>query len=191
MAFFDNLGKKASETTAKAMQKAQELSEISRLNSLISDEEKKINAAYLEIGKLYVSVHSSDSEDNFSGMVAAVLEGTNKIAEYKKQIQNVKGIQRCEKCGAEVPKGVAFCSSCGAAMPKEEPVLPAGTIRCANCGALVKSDMRFCTSCGKPVEQPAPSADTPEEQAAEKFCPSCGAKVEGDTTFCTKCGMKL
>lgn len=82
MAFFDNLGKKVSEATAKAMQKAQEVSEISRVNSLISEEEKKINATYYQIGKLYVSVHGSDGEENFSGMVAAVLEGEQKINDY-------------------------------------------------------------------------------------------------------------
>lgn len=84
MAFFDNLGKKVSEATAKAMQKAQEVSEISRVNSLISEEEKKINATYYQIGKLYVSVHGSDGEENFSGMVAAVLEGEQKINDYRK-----------------------------------------------------------------------------------------------------------
>ncbi len=124
MAFFDNLGKKASEATAKAMQKAQELSEISRINSLITEEEKKINATYYQIGKLYVSVHGSDGEESFSGMVAAVLEGEQKINDYRKQIQNIKGVQRCEKCGAEVARGVAFCSSCGAPMSKVENPLP-------------------------------------------------------------------
>ena len=50
MSFFDNLGKKASETTAKAVQKAQELAEISRINSLISDEEKKLIQPIIKLG---------------------------------------------------------------------------------------------------------------------------------------------
>lgn len=116
MAFFDNIGKKASEATAKAIQKAQELSEISRVNALISAEEKKMNETYYQIGKLYVSLHGSDCDENFSGMVSAVLECDQKISEYRKQIQNIKGVQRCEKCGAEVARGVAFCSSCGASV---------------------------------------------------------------------------
>lgn len=195
MAFFDNLGKKASEATAKAMQKAQELSEISRVNSLISEEEKKINATYYQIGKLYVSMHGSDGEENFSGMVAAVLEGEQKINDYRKQIQNIKGIQRCEKCGAEVARGVAFCSSCGAPMPKVEDPLPDDAIRCESCGAMVKRGMRFCTSCGKPMVLPkvqdTPSVDVPKEQTAKKVCPSCGAEIAGDIAFCTECGAKI
>lgn len=195
MAFFDNLSKRVSETTAKAMQKAQELSEISRINSLISEEEKKINATYYQIGKLYVSVHGSDGEENFSGMVAAVLEGEQKINDYRRQIQNIKGIQRCEKCGAEVARGVAFCSSCGAPMPKVENPLPDDVIRCENCGTMVKRGMRFCTSCGKPMVLPTaqdtPALNTSEEPATKRACPSCGAEIEGDVAFCTECGTKL
>lgn len=195
MAFFDNLGKKASETTAKAMQKAQDLSEISRVNSLISEEEKKMNATYYQIGKLYVSVHGADDEENFSGMVSAILEGEQKINEYRKQIQNIKGVQRCEKCGAEVARGVAFCSSCGAPMPKAENPLSNDVIRCESCGRSVKRGMRFCTSCGKPMVLPTaqdtPSSDASEELPIKQVCPSCGAEIEGDFAFCTECGVKL
>lgn len=195
MAFFDNLGKKASEATAKAMQKAQEVSEISRVKSLISEEEKKINATYYQIGKLYVSVHGADGEEDFSGMVATILEGEQKINDYRRQIQNIKGVQHCEKCGAEVARGVAFCSACGAPMPKVENPLPDDVIRCESCGTMVKRGMRFCTSCGKPMALPT-AQDTPplnasEEPSTKKVCPSCGAEIEGDVAFCTECGTSL
>lgn len=145
MAFFENLTKKASETTAKAMQKAQELSEITRINGLISDEEKKINTAYCEIGKLYVSVHGADGEEGFDGMVDAIHEAEKKIEEHKTQLHIVKGVERCEQCGAEVQRGVAFCSCCGAAMPKVE--VPAEK-HCPNCGAKAEAGVAFCKDCG-------------------------------------------
>ena len=65
MTFFEKLGKKTSEATAKAVQKAQELSETTRLNSLIFDEEKRINNAYYQIVKLYVTLHREDGDDEF------------------------------------------------------------------------------------------------------------------------------
>lgn len=192
MAFFDNLGKRALETSAKAVQKAQELSEISRINSLISGEEKKINTTYYQIGKLYVTMHGSDGEKDFSGMVASILEGENRIDEYRRQIQIIKGVQHCEKCGAEVPRGVAFCSSCGAPMPKVEKTTSIeDTVRCESCGAMVKRGMRFCTSCGKPMTLPAAPEEQAEEKTAEKVCPSCGAVQESDAIFCAECGTKL
>lgn len=202
MAFFENLGKKASETTAKVMQKTQEMTEISRINGLISEEEKKLSGAYYQIGKLYVSVHGSDNEPDFAGMVDTVLESEKKILEYKKQIQDIKGIQRCSHCGAEIPKGVAFCSSCGAPVPNAENIVPDDSVRCENCGAMVKRGMRFCTSCGKPmnlssasatpdVTPSAESTSSEESTSGEKTCPKCGAVIATDASFCTECGTKL
>ncbi len=46
MAFWDNFSQKTSETTAKAMQKAKEISDIAKLNSMISEEETKTNLNY-------------------------------------------------------------------------------------------------------------------------------------------------
>lgn len=81
--------------------------------------------------------------------VISVSEG--KIANYKKQIQDIKGVVRCAKCGAEVQAGAAFCSSCGTQMPKEQTSVSADMVKCDNCGALVKKGMRFCTECGSPM----------------------------------------
>ena len=43
MAFWDNFSQKASETTAKAVQRAKEMSDIARINSMISEEETIIS----------------------------------------------------------------------------------------------------------------------------------------------------
>lgn len=43
MAFWDNISPKASETTAKVMQKAKEMSDIAKFNSMIAEEETQIN----------------------------------------------------------------------------------------------------------------------------------------------------
>lgn len=195
MAFFDNLGKKASEATAKAIQKAQELSETTKLNSFISDEEKKINHAYYQIGKLYMSLHRGDGDEAFAGIIAGILEAEQRINAYRTQLQDIKGVQRCEKCGAEVARGAAFCSACGTPMPRAEIVVPEDCDRCENCGTMVKREMRFCTSCGKPMVMPTTSetAKSTEtgENADEKLCPSCGAKIKNDAVFCAECGAKL
>ena len=43
MAFFDELGKKVSEAGQKTLQKTKELSDTARLNSMLSDEERRID----------------------------------------------------------------------------------------------------------------------------------------------------
>ena len=196
MAFFENLSKTVTGVGQKTIAKTKELADTSRLNSMISDEEKVITNQYFQIGKLYVSIHKDDFEDDFAGMIGAIAEAEAKIRDYKKQIQDIKGVQRCEKCGAEVPNGAAFCSSCGASMPKMQPPISADYIKCGNCGTAVKRSMRFCTSCGKPMEEVNDASAVPvTEQTVvveqDKVCPNCGAKVEDGLAFCTECGTKL
>lgn len=194
MAFLDKLSKTVTEASQKTLAKTKELADTSRLNSLISEEEKKITNQYYQIGKLYVSIHRDSYEDDFSGMINAVTESEGKIKDYKAQIQEIKGVQRCEKCGAEVPNGAAFCSSCGTVMPKIQPVVSDDCIKCEKCGAIVKKGMRFCTSCGNPMEVER-IATVPEdeivEESQERKCPNCGAVVENDMAFCVECGTKL
>lgn len=190
MPFWDNLSKKATETTAKAMQKAKDFSDITRLNGQISEEETKINNAYLAIGRLYVEVHSGDAEPQFSTWISSIQESLSKINTYRRQVQDIKGVQRCEKCGAEVAAGSAFCNSCGAPMPKVEVTAPQNGIACKNCGAIVQPGMKFCTSCGTPVDE-APSQPEAISESTEKVCPNCGSVSKDNSAFCTECGTKL
>lgn len=193
MALWDNLNKKVTETTGKAAQQARIWSETSRLNSLISDEESKVSNSYCQIGKLYIRIHQNSCEEEFADLAASIAKSEEKIKQYRKQIQDIKGVVRCEKCGAEVAKGVAFCSSCGAPIPKVEKA--DDSVRCENCGTMVKPGARFCTSCGKPMTAPvmvdALPAEVTEESGSGRLCPKCGAKAEADTLFCTECGAKL
>lgn len=122
MAFFDDLGKKLSQAGQSAVQKTREMADIAKLNSAISDEEKRIDNGYLEIGKLYVSLHDAEHEADFDGLIAAIHESEGKIKDYQQQIKDIKGVVKCEKCGAEVSNNAAFCSSCGAPMPVVKPV---------------------------------------------------------------------
>lgn len=195
MAFFDKLSKTVTEASQKTIAKTKELADTSRLNSLISDEEKTITNQYFQIGKLYASLHKDDYEEDFAGMIAAIADAEAKIRDYKKQIQDIKGVQRCEKCGAEVANGAAFCSSCGATMPKIQAPVAVDVVKCENCGTEVKKGMRFCTSCGKPMQSAAvvttPEPEATVEVAQEKVCPNCGAKIEDGVAFCTECGTKL
>ncbi|MBO4563794.1 MAG: zinc ribbon domain-containing protein [Clostridia bacterium] len=156
MAFFDELGKKISNAGQAAIQKTQDLANIAKLNGSISDEEKRINNSYLEIGKLYTSLHGGDFEADFEPLISAIKDAEGKIANFKKQIQEIKGLVVCPNCGAEVSVNVAFCSACGTPIPKEpEPVVEEAVVAntCANCGAVLEEDARFCTACGKPVEK--------------------------------------
>ena len=189
------------------------LAEISGFNALISDEEKKINNVYYQIGKLYATIHRSDSEGEFAGLVESVAESERKIEEYRTRILHIRGLVRCPGCGMELPKSAAFCMSCGIPMPKvEEAPAQDEFVQCSACGTMVLKEMRFCGNCGRPMTAPVQEEAAPEQvdaetrdesvevPAAEVFgeeapvklaCGNCGAVLEQDALFCANCGASV
>ncbi|MCM1220415.1 MAG: zinc ribbon domain-containing protein [Lachnospiraceae bacterium] len=154
MAFFDEFGKKISQTGQSAVQKTKEAADLAKINTLIAEEEKKINGQCLQIGKLYAADHSDDYEENFAPYMSAIKEANERIRALHQQSMDIRGLVNCEKCGTPMPKHVAFCSSCGAPMPKQEvPEITTDLIPCIGCGQMVSRENKFCTSCGKPVEE--------------------------------------
>lgn len=184
MAFFNNIGKKLSQTGQMAVQKTKEMADIAKLNASLSDEEKKINNAYYQIGQLYVELHSEDFEPDFEVVITQLKESQNNVESLKKQIQDIKGIKRCTTCGAEIPNNATFCSSCGTAVTQQKTVDAANLIKCVNCGKMIEKGMKFCTFCGSEViSQPV--------QNDEKKCLFCGAILDSGMEFCTNCGKPV
>lgn len=184
MAFFDNIGKKLSQTGQMAVQKTKEMADVAKLNSNISDEEKKISNAFYQIGQLYVDLHSDDFESDFEALITQLKESQNNVEVLKKEIQDIKGVKRCSTCGAEIPNNATFCSSCGTAVTQQKAVDAANLIKCTNCGKMIEKGMRFCTFCGNEVV-------VPQIQSVEKKCLSCGAVLDEGAAFCTNCGKPV
>lgn len=169
MAFFENLGDQISAFGKKSYGKAKDLSESARLSAMVSEEERTVSDIYYQIGRLYASNHKADYEACFAELFARLAKSEDNIQRYKQQIMDLRGVQRCDRCGTEVPKGSQFCSACGAPV---KPFVPAGCTLCPKCGAAVKNGMNFCTACGHPMNAPAehneipmPPAPKPERAA--------------------------
>ncbi len=157
MGFLDDFGKKLSSAGQEAIAKTKDLADIAKLNSGISEEENKIKAAFLEIGKLYFEFHPDDYEGCFESYFVNVKESKGKIEDYEKQIAEIKGVRKCPNCGMEVPKTAAFCAACGNAMPvvsapAEESVPEQEERRCPSCGELLGEGSAFCPKCGTKIE---------------------------------------
>ncbi len=217
MAFLDDLNKKISQ----AGQKAKDFSDSARINSLINEEERKINAYYHQVGRLYVSLHTNDYEPAFEGVMAYIAESERILKDLRSQLQLLKGVKQCPQCGGDVVLNSTFCPTCGFRMPVEEA--QANLIRCNSCGQFVAKNLRFCTCCGKPINavpvveqpvavqpapavyeqppvvpEPAPENVQPEppvieqpEQSGNIFCPQCGVSLPSDSAFCCECGTKI
>ena len=122
MAFFDDLSKKLSQTSADVMKKTKDFADTTKLNGMISDEEKRIQEAFRQIGKTYFEAHKDAPDAEMAEFVAQVIDAQEKIAQYNEEICQIKGVVKCPSCGAEIPAEAQFCGTCGAKMPaKEEP----------------------------------------------------------------------
>lgn len=192
MAFFDDLSKKISTAGQGAVQSTKNFANISKINSLIQDEEKKINDVYFQIGKAYFN-EKGDAPDFFAAsMVQAVKESLAAIEAYNEQIKEIKGVLTCPVCGADVANQSAFCNLCGAKMPDKHPapVIPENSVQCGSCGAYVAADCKFCTACGS-LMTPAEPAPAEAPAAEGKVCPSCGKTLSPGAIFCTGCGTQV
>jgi len=166
----------------------------SKFSGAISEEERNINDKFLQIGKLYFEKHADDADGEFAEMISSIKVSKSKVIEYKAQIQEIKRVNRCEKCGAEVSANAVFCDICGAAIPKAEPVAAVAdkNIRCSNCGAVIPNGSAFCTACGTPAvkAEEAVAEEAPAIEEAPK-CTNCGAALEEGAMFCINCGTPV
>lgn len=204
MAFFEDLGKKISQTSQDAVQKAKDTAEILKLNGMISEEEKKIKAKYAEIGKKYFDIYAESCDAYFADMINEIKEAQNNINTYNEHIKQLKGITKCPDCGADVASGDAFCTNCG----RKITVEVAAQKLCTACGNDVSNSV-FCTKCGKKVDADAPASAVapvqyvpdsisvqsvpnaaPTVQPTATICSNCGAVLAPGILFCTSCGCK-
>lgn len=185
MAFFDEVGKRLTKAGQGMAQSTKNMASIAKLSSAISDEEKKIKNLYTLIGQTYFNSHRDTPENEQAASVNAIIESAEKIAQYKEEMQRIRGITNCPNCGAEVPFGVAFCNACGNKMPAPTYVADvANTSTCPSCGASVTKGQKFCAVCGTQIPEN-------HESAHDIVCSNCGAHLSSDTEFCLECGQPV
>ena len=119
MDFFDKVGEAITSTSKDVVKKAKDLAETTNLNVQISSQEKIINTAYTEIGKVYYEEHKNETDALYIAQFDTIREASEKIAQLKADLTKIKGIKFCATCGAELCGDAAFCSGCGAKVEEE------------------------------------------------------------------------
>lgn len=155
MAFFDDLGKKISQTGQGAVKKVKDATEVSRLNTLIAEEEKAINNAYTQIGKHYFETNHAEGaelEESFAAWFSYITASKEKIAKYKEEIRSIQNVVKCPGCGAECSYAAPFCGNCGTNLTEARAAMD-NTPHCPKCGAEVSATALFCTSCGSRIAE--------------------------------------
>ena len=148
MAIFDDMKEKISQAGPSTVQKAKDLSGVTRLNSEISSTEDEISTLYGRIGYEIYRAYREDPQPEVADLVRQVTELHQKIESCREQINAINAANSCPQCGAKINKGMVFCSNCGFKLPVEPKPEPAAAF-CTGCGAPVTPGAVFCMSCGK------------------------------------------
>ncbi|MFI3202046.1 MAG: zinc ribbon domain-containing protein [Eubacteriales bacterium] len=124
MALLDDIANMLTQASQSTVQKTKDMSEVSKINSLILAEENKVKNYHTIIGQKYMKQVEEDSIDLFPEETKGVLEATEKIKKYRQQIKEIRGVQQCSNCTADVVKGAVFCAFCGTPVEVLEEKVP-------------------------------------------------------------------
>ena len=209
MAFFDEMKHKVTQVGQSAAKSAKDFSEVTRLNSEISDAESRINQLYNRIGYEVYCAYSANPLPEVKELIEQINGLHETIEDRRAQIQAINAASRCPNCGAKIRPDMAFCSNCGAHLVQPEQPKAAASAFCSNCGAPLAAGAAFCTGCGARVSAPEPAAPaaapatvlvTPAPQPVPQpmpqpvqasVCPNCGEPLAAGTAFCTSCGARI
>lgn len=128
--------------------KAKDVSDSVKINSVIAEEEQNLKNVYAEVGKMYFSLHAEEPEEPYRELIEQIKQIKERINEQKAAMLKIKGMRQCPHCGGDVAANAAFCPNCGGKLP----TLAELGLACPNCGAQIKEGMKFCVSCGFKLE---------------------------------------
>ena len=133
MDFFDELGKKVSETYQEAKEKATNFSEELKLKSKINNLKEIKTTLYTEIGEIVYSAIKEGKEVDRDAVTVKCDEITKIVEDISKietDILSFKKMRVCASCGNKIDYDHKYCPYCGVEQPeivkehveiKEEP----------------------------------------------------------------------
>ena len=123
MAFFDKLGKKASEAYKITADKTGKLAKETKIKFKMSDLKSQINDIYQEIGKIVYEKHVKKEEISMNELEEQCTKIdvlSDEIEDLQKQTLELRDKKLCTNCFKEIEKNAKFCPSCGAVQEEEE-----------------------------------------------------------------------
>ena len=128
--FFGSLGETLTKTAKELSGRAEEFYETQRLKNKISGEERQIEKAMADLGRIIYKRYKKEIpvDDAQKALCEQIDQRMEQIEKYKTDISElkVKNKRFCPSCGSPLAKDDAFCSQCGAACPTVEPEEDAG-----------------------------------------------------------------
>ena len=146
-------GDKLNQITKSAVSKSKEMAEITRLNMENSSSEQKIKELAVQIGTLVVDQQLLMDNVQVAEWAAQIAKLREAVAKNQETIREIRNINICSNCGAEVSRTSKFCDTCGSPMARSvlEESMAAAVPTCPNCGERLEPGALFCTNCGTKV----------------------------------------
>lgn len=118
---FKKIGDTITETGKTVGEKTKQVSSVAKFNAKIISSEHSISDNYTILGKYYYDTYKDNPAEEVAETVNSITASLETIADMKSQILAIKGMVRCQDCGAECPFEDTFCGKCGAKLEKPEP----------------------------------------------------------------------
>ena len=118
---FKKIGDTITETGKTVGEKTKQVSSVAKLNAKIISSEHSISDKYTILGKYYYDTYKDNPAEEVAETVNSITASLETIADMKSQILAIKGMVKCQDCGAECPFDDTFCGKCGAKLEKPEP----------------------------------------------------------------------
>lgn len=152
-----------------AVAKSKEMAEVTRLNVEIGSLQQRVREQCGRLGE-YLMAHPEllpEGDETIRQILQAAAECQAKIAQDNQLILEIRNINLCPRCGAEVSRASRFCDKCGAVL--ERPVIAAP---------------------GQEVPAQPEQVPTAPAEPVQRFCAQCGSPVEEGALFCGECGAR-
>ena len=182
--FLGSLGETLTKTAKELSGRAEEVYETQRLRNKISGEERQVEKAMADLGRIIYKRYKEEVpvDDAQKAICEQIDQRMEQIEKYKTDISElkIKSKRFCPSCGSPIEKGAAFCSQCGAACPTEEPEEEAGddviegtaeeVVAEAETVEETAEDVEVATETpeGEPEEEAEETAEPAEETAEEE-----------------------
>ncbi len=157
MAFFEQIGKRITDTGQSVAQQTKNLADVTKLNSVISEKEKEISQLFFSIGQSYYERYKNDNTVEDFDKISEVTVLYDEIMNCREKIKQIKGIVKCKNCGGDVPLNAVFCNVCGTKVNRSEDNkenIENNECKrtCQACQSLIGMDNVFCNFCGAKIE---------------------------------------
>ncbi|MDK2798456.1 MAG: hypothetical protein PWP27_36 [Clostridiales bacterium] len=121
MSIINEMKNKVTHTAKSAIQKSNEIVEVTKLNIAMGDAQSRIDGKLKDIGKVIYDIYKSGEilSEEITAKCLEIDEIVQEIDKMKEKLALLRKIKICPNCGKENETDAFFCSKCGSRMDEE------------------------------------------------------------------------